>query len=49
MGKLPFVAALDGRSEIGLAALTITLVDVVVYIPIAVLLSDGVTTAGSPS
>jgi len=39
MGKLPYVAALDGRSEIGLAAITITLVDVVVYVPIAVLLS----------
>jgi len=39
MGKPPGVAAIDGRSEIGLAALTITSVDVVVYVPIAVLLS----------
>ena len=35
MGKPPMQAALDGRSEIGLAALTITLVDVVVYLPVA--------------
>jgi HAE1 family hydrophobic/amphiphilic exporter-1 len=35
MGKTPRQAALDGRSEIGLAAITITLVDVVVYIPVA--------------
>ncbi|MSQ14707.1 MAG: efflux RND transporter permease subunit [Dehalococcoidia bacterium] len=39
MGKKPYAAALDGRAEIGLAALTITFVDVVVYLPIAVLLS----------
>jgi HAE1 family hydrophobic/amphiphilic exporter-1 len=39
LGKFPFRAALDGRSEIGLAALTITLVDVVVYLPISVMLS----------
>ncbi|HZT09254.1 MAG TPA: efflux RND transporter permease subunit [Chloroflexota bacterium] len=39
MGKLSERAALDGRSEIGLAALTITFVDVVVYVPIAVMLS----------
>ena len=38
MGKPPLQAAIDGRSEIGLAALTITLVDVVVYVPIAVML-----------
>ncbi len=38
-GKTAFSAALDGRSEIGLAALTITFVDVVVYIPIAIMLS----------
>ena len=38
-GKSPIVAAVDGRSEIGLAALTITLVDVVVYLPIAVMLT----------
>jgi len=35
MGKAPARAALDGRSEIGLAAIAITLVDVVVYLPIA--------------
>lgn len=35
MGKTPAQAALDGRSEIGLAAIAITLVDVVVYLPIA--------------
>src|SRR5437588_534457 len=39
MGKPAFVAALDGRGEIGLAALTITFVDVVVYLPIALMLS----------
>src|SRR5262249_55076734 len=39
MGKLPYVASLDGRSEIGLAALTITFVDVVVYVPIALMTS----------
>lgn len=35
MKKAPPQAALDGRSEIGLAAITITLVDVVIYIPVA--------------
>jgi HAE1 family hydrophobic/amphiphilic exporter-1 len=35
MKKKPTEAALDGRSEIGLAAITITLVDVVVYLPVA--------------
>jgi HAE1 family hydrophobic/amphiphilic exporter-1 len=35
MKKPPKVAALDGRSEIGLAAITITLVDVVIYVPVA--------------
>ena len=35
MGKTPAQAALDGRSEIGLAAIAITLVDVVVYLPVA--------------
>ena len=35
MGKRPKQAALDGRAEIGLAAITITLVDVVVYLPVA--------------
>ena len=39
MGKPPLVAAIDGRSEIGLAALTITFVDVVVYLPIAIMLT----------
>src|SRR5262249_38108173 len=36
-GVPPLQAALDGRGEIGLAAITITLVDVVVYLPLAVL------------
>jgi HAE1 family hydrophobic/amphiphilic exporter-1 len=35
MKKTPAQAALDGRSEIGLAAIAITLVDVVVYVPVA--------------
>src|SRR5919204_4719693 len=35
LGENRYVAALKGRSEIGLAAITITLVDVVVYAPIA--------------
>ena len=35
MGKTPTQAALDGRSEIGFADLTTTLVDVVVFVPIA--------------
>lgn len=39
MGKPPMVAAIDGRSEIGLAAVTITFVDVVVYVPIAIMLT----------
>src|SRR5262249_10989933 len=39
MGKPPLIAAIDGRSEIGLAALTITFVDVVVYLPIAIMLT----------
>lgn len=34
-GEEPIEAAYNGRSEIGLAAVTITLVDVVVYVPIA--------------
>jgi len=34
-GEEPVEAALNGRSEIGLAAITITLVDVVVFVPIA--------------
>jgi hydrophobic/amphiphilic exporter-1 (mainly G- bacteria), HAE1 family len=37
LGKPPFDAAIDGRTEIGLAAITITLVDVVVYVPMAVM------------
>jgi HAE1 family hydrophobic/amphiphilic exporter-1 len=39
MGKRPLAAAIDGRSEIGLAAVTITFVDVVVYLPIAIMLT----------
>ncbi|MGE5406055.1 MAG: efflux RND transporter permease subunit [Candidatus Saccharibacteria bacterium] len=35
MGKLPWQAALDGRSEIGMAAIAITASDVVVFAPIA--------------
>jgi HAE1 family hydrophobic/amphiphilic exporter-1 len=35
MGEPPKEAALNGRTEIGLAAITITLVDVVVFVPIA--------------
>lgn len=35
MGKPPKEAALAGRTEIGLAAMTITMVDVVVFVPIA--------------
>jgi HAE1 family hydrophobic/amphiphilic exporter-1 len=35
LGEPPDEAALNGRSEIGLAAIAITLVDVVVFIPIA--------------
>jgi HAE1 family hydrophobic/amphiphilic exporter-1 len=35
MGEPPADAALNGRSEIGLAAIVITLVDVVVFLPIA--------------
>lgn len=34
-GEEPAEAALNGRSEIGLAAITITLVDVVVFVPVA--------------
>src|SRR5258708_799058 len=34
-GEPPIEAAINGRSEIGLAAITITLVDVVVFVPIA--------------
>ncbi|QRR00644.1 efflux RND transporter permease subunit [Dyadobacter sandarakinus] len=35
MGKNKFTAALEGRSEIGFTALAITLVDVVVFVPLA--------------
>lgn len=35
MGKDPKTAALDGRSEIGMAAIAITLSDIVVFMPIA--------------
>jgi len=34
-GEAPAEAALNGRAEIGLAAVTITMVDVVVFVPIA--------------
>ncbi|MGH2469889.1 MAG: efflux RND transporter permease subunit, partial [Chloroflexota bacterium] len=33
----PYLAAINGRNEIGLAAITITMVDVVVYVPIALI------------
>jgi HAE1 family hydrophobic/amphiphilic exporter-1 len=39
LGKSPMKAALDGRNEISMAAITITLVDVVVYVPLATMLS----------
>jgi HAE1 family hydrophobic/amphiphilic exporter-1 len=35
LGELPWEAALNGRSEIGLAAIAITFTDVVVYLPVA--------------
>ncbi len=35
LGETPWTAAIKGRSEIGLAAIAITLVDVVVYVPVA--------------
>lgn len=35
LGEQPDVAALNGRSEIGFAAIAITLVDVVVFVPVA--------------
>lgn len=35
LGETPYTAALQGRSEIGLAAIAITLIDVVVYSPVA--------------
>ncbi len=37
LGETPYNAALRGRSEIGMAAIVITLVDVVVFLPIAFL------------
>ena len=37
----PILAAITGRNEIALAAITITLVDVVVYVPIAVISGRG--------
>jgi len=37
MGKEPVQAAIDGRAEIGLAAVAITMTDVVVFIPIALM------------
>ncbi|HOJ37307.1 MAG TPA: efflux RND transporter permease subunit [Ignavibacteriales bacterium] len=37
MGEEPRVAALRGRNEIGFAALSITLVDVVVFVPLALI------------
>lgn len=37
LGDPPWVAAINGRSEIGLAAVTITMVDVAVYLPIALI------------
>src|SRR5260370_33196627 len=37
MREPPLIATLNGRREIGLAALTITMVDVVVYVPIALI------------
>ncbi len=40
LGETPFNAALRGRSEIGMAAIVITLVDVVVFLPIAFLQSQ---------
>lgn len=35
LGEQPMVAALNGRSEIGLAAIAITLVDVIVFLPVS--------------
>jgi HAE1 family hydrophobic/amphiphilic exporter-1 len=40
LGERPYDAALRGRSEIGMAAIVITLVDVVVFLPIAFLKSQ---------
>lgn len=41
LGQPPYVAAVIGRNEIGLAAVTITMVDVVVYFPIALMSGVG--------
>lgn len=41
MGETPLTAAINGRSEIGVAAIAITLVDVVIFAPIAFL--SGIT------
>ncbi len=35
LGETPWMAALKGRNEIGIAAMAITLLDVVVYVPVA--------------
>ncbi|HEY1297942.1 MAG TPA: efflux RND transporter permease subunit [Chloroflexota bacterium] len=35
MGESPWQAAINGRSEIGMAAIAITMADIVVYVPIA--------------
>ncbi len=35
MGKNPIKAAIDGRAEVGMAAVAITLADIVVFLPIA--------------
>ncbi|WP_371366952.1 Swarming motility protein SwrC [Sporomusa rhizae] len=40
LGKIPAAAAEDGRNEIGMAAIAITLCDVVVFLPIA-FMTDG--------
>lgn len=37
LGETPWTAALNGRSEIGLAAIAITLIDVVIFMPVAFL------------
>ncbi|HEX6510839.1 MAG TPA: efflux RND transporter permease subunit, partial [Chloroflexota bacterium] len=37
LGEPPWVAAVNGRGEIGLAAITITSVDIAVYLPIALI------------
>lgn len=37
MGELPEVAAYNGRTEIGAAAVALTSVDVVVYVPVAIM------------